>query len=81
MGIIVVEVCEGNRLMALDVMQLEQDYPEVSVLISECLSFCALCGARPYALVNGRNIHAKTPEECLAQVRAAIEAELSALRG
>jgi uncharacterized protein YuzB (UPF0349 family) len=79
-GIIVVEVCDGNLLSRIDLEQLEAEYPEVAVLRSECLSFCGLCRVRPYALVNGQRIYANTVEECLTLIRAAIERELAALR-
>lgn len=78
MGIVVVEVCDGNQMMTYDLESLLADeYPEVAVLTNDCLSFCGLCQVRPFALVNGKRIHGKTPEECLSNIKKAIELELA----
>lgn len=81
LGIVVVEVCEGNLLSSLDVEQLEEEYPEIAVLRLDCLNLCGLCRARPYAMVNGKKVFAKTSEECLELVREQIQAELAAFHG
>ncbi|MEF2964616.1 DUF1450 domain-containing protein [Paenibacillus sp. M1] len=78
MGIVVVEVCDSNLLSALDLERLEEEYPEIAVLRQDCLNLCGLCRIRPYALVNGRRIFAKTTEECVALIKQAIEEELKA---
>lgn len=78
MGIVVVEVCDGNILATVDVEQIiESRYPEVAVLMSDCLTYCGLCRIRPYALVNGKRIVGKTTEECLENIYKAIEKELA----
>ncbi|GAA0288829.1 uncharacterized protein YuzB (UPF0349 family) [Gracilibacillus halotolerans] len=78
MGIVVVEICDSNLLNTLDVESIiESEYPEVAVLINDCLNYCGLCRLKPYALVNNRRIHGKTPEETLDKIRAAIEEELA----
>ncbi|WP_067840810.1 DUF1450 domain-containing protein [Amphibacillus sediminis] len=78
MGIVIVEICESNLLQTIEAEQLfESEYPEVSVLISECLSFCGLCRLRPYALVNGRRIKGKDVDDCIVNIRKAIEEELT----
>ena len=52
MGIVVVEVCDGNAITTLNIEEIiEAEFPEVAVLMNECLSFCGLCRVRPYALV------------------------------
>ncbi|WFT75089.1 DUF1450 domain-containing protein [Halobacillus naozhouensis] len=56
---------------------IESEYPDVAVLMSECLSFCGLCALKPYALVNGARIFGKTPEEALDKIRKKIEEELA----
>lgn len=44
MGIVVVEVCDGNLINELDIESIiESEYPEVAVLMNECLSFCGMC--------------------------------------
>ncbi|WP_414859243.1 DUF1450 domain-containing protein [Paenibacillus haidiansis] len=78
LGIVVVEVCDSNLLSALDLERLEEEYPEIAVLRQDCLNLCGLCRIRPYALVNGRRIFAKTTEECVALIKQAIEEELKA---
>jgi uncharacterized protein YuzB (UPF0349 family) len=78
MGIVVVEVCDGNLINELDIEGIiESEYPEVAVLMNECLSFCGMCAVRPYALVNNTRVFAKTPEEALEKIRAKIEEELA----
>ncbi|WP_079525283.1 DUF1450 domain-containing protein [Halobacillus hunanensis] len=71
-------MCDGNLINKLDVETLiESEYPDVAVLMSECLSFCGLCALKPYALVNGARIFGKTPEEALDKIRKKIEEELA----
>lgn len=78
MGIVIVEICDGNLMTMIDVETIiEGEYPEVAVLVSDCLSYCGLCALRPYTLVNNKKIFGKTPEECLDKIRAAIEIELA----
>lgn len=78
MGIVIVEVCDSNLMSALDLEHLEQEYPEIAVMRADCLSLCGLCRKRPYVLVNGKRIFAKTQEECLELTKRAIEDELHA---
>lgn len=78
MKIVIVEVCDANVLTTLDIESiLEDEFPEVAVIINECLSFCGLCRAVPYAIVNNRRIHGKTPEVCLDNIRKTIKEELA----
>ncbi|MFC4023460.1 DUF1450 domain-containing protein [Oceanobacillus longus] len=78
MGIVVVEVCDGNAITTLDIEGIiEAEFPEVAVLMNECLSFCGLCALRPYALVNNKRVSGKTPEECLGKIREQIKKELA----
>ncbi|WP_110928713.1 DUF1450 domain-containing protein [Bacillus massiliglaciei] len=78
MGIVIVEICDGSLITVLKVEEiLEEQYPEVSVIENSCLSFCGMCAKRPYAIVNGKRIFAKTPAECLELIKEHIESELS----
>ncbi|SHG26062.1 DUF1450 domain-containing protein [Ornithinibacillus halophilus] len=78
MGIVVVEICDGNAITTLNIEEiLENEFPEVAVLTSDCLSFCGLCRVKPYALVNNKRIFGKTPEECLEKIKIAIKEELA----
>lgn len=62
---------------AIDVEKLlETEYPEVAVIESNCLSFCGMCARRPYAIVNGKRIFAKTAEESIKLIKNHIESEL-----
>jgi len=75
---IIVEVCDANLFTTIDIEEvIEGEFPEVAVIINQCLSFCGLCRAVPYAIVNNKRVFGKTPEECLDKVRAAIKEELS----
>ncbi|KHE67228.1 DUF1450 domain-containing protein [Halobacillus sp. BBL2006] len=78
MGVVVVEVCDGNLITELDIEGIiESEYPEVAVLMNECLSYCGMCALRPYAIVNGTRVFAKTSEEALDKIRVKIEEELA----
>lgn len=77
-GIIVVEICESNLLQTINTENLlESEYPEVSVLVSECLNFCGLCRFAPFAFVNGKRIRGKDVDDCIQKIRQAIEVELA----
>lgn len=78
MGIVIVDICDASLIKAFDIEAiLEEEYPEVAVIESSCLSFCGMCAKRPYAIVNGKKIFAKTAEECLELIKKQIEIELS----
>ncbi|MGM0845589.1 MAG: DUF1450 domain-containing protein [Bacillota bacterium] len=78
MGIVVVEICDGSLINSINLEEiLESKYPEVSVLENTCLSFCGMCAKRPYAIVNGKRIFARTAEECLKKIEDHIEIELA----
>lgn len=78
MGIVIVEVCSGNIITSVDIESIiEEEYPEVAVLITDCLSYCGLCAMRPYAIVNNKRVFAESIEECLDKIRAEIEKELA----
>lgn len=78
MGIVIVELCEASLINRLDIEEeIESTYPEVSVIKSDCLSFCGICRLKPYAMVNNQRIFAKTPEECLSKIKEKIEEELA----
>ncbi|RDU38265.1 hypothetical protein DRW41_01460 [Neobacillus piezotolerans] len=78
MGIVIVDICQSNSINVYDIEAiLESEYPEVSVLQNECLSFCGMCARSPFAIVNGKRVFAKTPEECLEKIRRQIEKELA----
>lgn len=78
MKIIVVEICDANLFTTLNVEEIiEGEFPEVAVIINQCLSFCGLCRAVPFAIVNNRRVFGKTPEECLEKVKVAIKEELA----
>ncbi len=78
MGIVLVDLCSANVVTTLDIEGiLEEEFPEVAVVMNSCLSFCGLCANAPYAHVNGKLIHGKTPEDCLENIRAQIKKELA----
>lgn len=81
LGVVVVEICQGNLLASLDVEQLEEEFPEIAVLRLDCLNLCGLCRARPYAMVNGSKVFAKTNEECMDLIRQQVKAELESFHG
>ena len=76
-GVILVEVCDRNAILKADLEALEEKYPEVAVLETNCLNMCNMCRARPFALVNGQRIYAKTAEDCIKEIEQLIEKELA----
>jgi uncharacterized protein YuzB (UPF0349 family) len=76
LGIVVVEICDRNQIALEPLETLETDYPEAAVIRTNCLNMCNLCRARPYALVNGKTVYAKTPEECIRAIEQTIKDEL-----
>lgn len=77
LGLIVVEICDRNAMMMLPLEELiEEKYPEVAVMETNCLNMCNMCRARPYAMVNDKQVFAKTPEECVTLIEDAIKEEL-----
>jgi uncharacterized protein YuzB (UPF0349 family) len=76
MGFILVEICDNNLMATIDLEGEFKDQPEVAVLRYECLNLCGLCAIRPYALVNGERVFAKTIEECLELIKIKVAEEL-----
>jgi len=78
MGIVIVDICSANVITSIDIEGIiEGEFPEVAVIINSCLSFCGLCAKAPYAHVNGKLVHGKTPEACLQKIREEIKKELA----
>ncbi|MBO2944208.1 DUF1450 domain-containing protein [Paenibacillus sp. F411] len=77
MGIVIVEICDSNLMSALELERLEELYPEIAVMRADCMNLCGLCKLRPYALVNGKRVIGATTEECVENIKRAIEGELA----
>lgn len=78
MGIVVVDICSSNAITAIDIEEIiEKEFPEVAVVFYSCLNYCGLCANSPYALVNGKLVYGKTPEQCLEKIREQIKKELA----
>ncbi|HEU4963461.1 MAG TPA: DUF1450 domain-containing protein [Bacilli bacterium] len=78
MGIVLVEVCDVNPASGLDLENLEEEYPGVSVIRTPCLSNCSQCAAVPYAYVNGEILSATDKDTLWQDIKQAIEQELQA---
>lgn len=78
MKVIIVEICNANAFATLDIEEIiESEFPEVAVIINECLSFCGLCHAVPFAIVNNKRIFGKTANDCLDNIKVTIKEELA----
>ncbi len=75
-GLVTVEVCESNVMSTLPLEVLEDEFPEVSVLRTECLTRCGLCEHNAYVYVNGHIVYAKDAQTCLARAKERIAFEL-----
>jgi len=78
LGLVVVEVCVRNAMAKHALEDLEEEYPEVAIQRTDCLSMCNLCRARPYAMVNQKKVYDKSEEQCLSKVKEAVEEEIKA---
>lgn len=76
-----VEVCDRNGIMLQPLDEIERKYPEAAVLKTNCLDDCNLCRARPFALVNGKRVFAKTGEDCMKAIEKTVREELEAFFG
>lgn len=81
LGIVVVEVCTRNQMNIDKLDEIEDKFPEVAVMRTDCLNHCNLCRARPYAFVNEKRVFEKTPEECMETIEKTVEAELKEFFG
>jgi len=81
LGIVLVEVCDRNGIMLLPLDDIERKYPEAAVMKTNCLDDCNLCRVRPFALVNGRRLHAETGEQCMKLIEEAVKEELELFFG
>ncbi len=78
MGIVVVDVCQANKITSIDIEAiLEEEFPEVAVIMNDCLSYCGLCANSYYAQVNGKLVYGKTIDECVTNIKEAIRKELA----
>ncbi|AKG05445.1 hypothetical protein AAV35_012155 [Salimicrobium jeotgali] len=78
-GVVLVEICDSNLLSTIDAEGiLEEEYPAVDVLISDCLSYCGLCAIKPYALVNNKRVFGHSAEQAMDKIRKQIDEELAA---
>jgi len=78
MGIVIVDVCSANKITTINIEEIiEGEFPEVAVIMNSCLSYCGLCANSPFAHVNGKLVHGKTPEKCLEKIREEIKKELA----
>lgn len=78
MKVVIVEVCDASKLNVIDVEEvIEGEFPEVAVIINQCLSFCGLCKSVPFAIVNNEIVYGKTPEQCLDKIKEQIKRELA----
>lgn len=77
MGIVIVEICESNPAASLNAESLESEFEGVTVMLSYCLSECALCAENPFMMVNGDIVVADDLENLMDLVRAKISEELA----
>jgi uncharacterized protein YuzB (UPF0349 family) len=81
LGIVVVEICDRNAIALEALEEFETKYPEVAVIRTDCLNMCNLCRVRPYALVNGKRVFAKTSEECIREIEILVKEEIKEFYG
>lgn len=78
LGIVIVDVCSANAITSINIEGIiETEFPEVAVIVNQCLSYCGLCAVSPYAHVNGKLIHGKTVDACLDNIKKEIKKELA----
>ncbi|MFC3745173.1 DUF1450 domain-containing protein [Paenibacillus sp. GCM10012306] len=78
LGLVVVEVCTRNSIAALPLEDLEDEFPEVAIMRTDCLTMCNMCRAVPYVMVGNKRVYAKTMDQCLELAKEAIAEEIKA---
>ncbi|WP_152395827.1 DUF1450 domain-containing protein [Paenibacillus guangzhouensis] len=81
LGLIVVEVCESNAMAALPLEDLEEEFPEVAIMRTDCLNMCALCKAKSYVMVDNQRVASSDRDICLAKTKEAIKQHLDQFYG
>ncbi|MCR8842382.1 YuzB family protein [Paenibacillus sp. SC116] len=71
-GFVIVELCGSNQIHSAELEHFEQEHLDLPVLKMECLNRCGLCRSRPYALVNGKVVTARTISQCFEKVTKVI---------
>ncbi|PQD95316.1 hypothetical protein CYL18_10365 [Pradoshia eiseniae] len=70
----IIEFCISNLASGAQpaMEKLDRD-PNLDVIEYGCLSYCGLCSASMYALVNGDEVTGETPEELVENIYQYIE--------
>jgi uncharacterized protein YuzB (UPF0349 family) len=73
LGFIVIEVCDANPAADPRLFQLEEKYPQVTVLENSCMSECELCRQHPYVFLNGELLFEETVDGLLTRIEQFIQ--------
>jgi uncharacterized protein YuzB (UPF0349 family) len=76
-GLILIEVCDINLACTPELLALEEEFPDVSIIENGCMSHCDLCATSPYVFLNGEIIRENTVDKLLGTLRNRID-ELTA---
>lgn len=79
-GLILIEVCDINLACSAELLALENDYPDVSIIENGCMSHCDLCAVSPYVFLNGEIIREETVDKLIVTLRKRIEELVISLR-
>ena len=70
----IIEFCISNLASgAQPAMEILDRDPNLDVIEYGCLSYCGICSASMYALVNGDEVTGETPEELVENIYQYIE--------
>ena len=79
-GLILIEVCDINLACSPELLVLEQEYPDVSIIENGCMSHCELCATSPYVFLNGEIIREETVDKLIITLRKRLDELVAALR-
>jgi uncharacterized protein YuzB (UPF0349 family) len=69
-----IKFCKNNFTHGTEdvAAKLVDNYPELSVVVEDCLGHCGDCAPGPYAIVNDKLIKGKTCEELYEKIEEII---------
>jgi uncharacterized protein YuzB (UPF0349 family) len=71
-GLVILEVCDANKMSQPELFDLEETFPGVSVLENSCMNQCELCARQPYVFVNDQIVSDPESTNLLEKIKKEI---------
>lgn len=72
-GLILIEVCDINLACTPELLALEEEFSDVSIIENGCMSHCDLCATSPYVFLNGEIVREETVDKLISTLRGRID--------